>query len=219
MVGSIVNFSSASSHSAFPTRTISSVQASSVNALYGDPDLLIKEYFQASAEQRAKLRSVIASRFNSFKSILTVLGWTHLATTKDAYDGAVDLLAECQEIRLMEEACEYLLAVTTLANGDRDLQRLNLCERSWTVLLKGIGCAYRLRPQARLSLLQKIAGLLLQTINRRSLKAILLDSLAILFDEEVDKDWIRTYVEFLSQHDRDEYIRGYAEETLAELGC
>ncbi|MCU0548380.1 MAG: hypothetical protein MUC48_03445 [Leptolyngbya sp. Prado105] len=204
-----------SSHYMLPVS--GSIQAKSVNSLYGDPDLLIKEYFLASPEQRAKLRSSIAQRLSSAKSILSILGWTHLTTVKDVYDGAVDLLAECEDVRVFANACDCLLDLTHSSSRDSNLYRPEVYERSWDILIKGIGCAYHIQPQARLRLLQKLAMSLLPILNRRSIKATLLDVLAILFDQEgVNQHFIETYIQFFEQ-DRDEYIRNYAKETLAEL--
>jgi hypothetical protein len=217
MVGSIGYPSSMSSHYTFPVSGSSAVQSRSVNSLYGDPDLLIKEYFLSSPEQRAQSRREIAQRFSSEKSILSILGWTHLTTVKDVYDGAVDLLAECGDVLLFANAGDSLLTLTNLSMRDRDSYRLEVYERSWEILIKGIGCAYHIQPQARLRLLQKLAVSLLPILNRRSIKATLLDALANLFDQEgVNQHFIETYIQSF-EHDRDDYIRNYAKEILAEL--
>lgn len=214
MVGSGISLTSTSSHYTLPTYGSPRVQVSSVNSLYGDPDLLIKEYFYSSPEQRAKSRTALAQRLSSSRSMLAILGWANLATIKDAYDGAVDLLAECQTIQLLIDTSNYLLTSTSF--GVRDSHHLDLYERSWEILIKGIGCAYRLQPQARFRLLQHISLSLLPILNRRSIKAVLLDALAILFADEVDKDRVKAYIRSFEQ-DRDEYIRNYAKESLAEL--
>jgi hypothetical protein len=200
------------------THQASSSQASSSIELHSDPDLLIKEYFRASPPQRAKSRKLIAARLESSRSFLTILGWTHLASTKDRYDGAVDLLAECSNPALFQETSEYLITLSSLATRNNDLAKLEQCEKSWEVLLKGISCAYLIPTQTRLRLLQQVALPLLQLMNRRSIKAVLLDALAHIVDEGGEGlGWGKEYVRFLAETDRDEYIRTSAKEILTDL--
>lgn len=213
-----VNFIGQTSLASISSYSAVTNQASSVDALQGDPDLLIKEYFRASPKQRANLRKLIAARLKSFRSFLTILGWSHLPSTKDGYDGAVDLLAECGNHQLFQDTCDYLIAFSGLAIENHDSSKLEQCELSWGVLLQGIGCAYRLSPQTKLRLLQGVALRLPQLMNRRSIKAALLDALeTVLEDGGEGLLWGQEYVKFLATDDRDEYIRSYAQAILDNL--
>ncbi len=222
MVGAISNFSITSNQSNLSTYGVATVQATSVDALHGDPDLLIKEYFRSSPEQRAKSRAKVASLLKSYKSILAILELGYLSTTKDAFDGAVDLLAECKDFSLFGNTVNYLLPLSSWKMKDNSLQFINAHEIFWGILIKGIGCAYHLSSQSRLVLLHFIVVNLSPIMNRRSIKAVFLDSLANigvdLEEQEIEEqDWIKQYINWVARNDRDEYIRDYAQETLAEL--
>jgi hypothetical protein len=217
MVGT-VNFVGQTSQASISSYRAVTNQVSSVDALQGDPDLLIKEYFLASPKQRANLRKLIAARLKTSRSFLTILGWSQLPSTKDGYDGAVDLLAECHSQILFQETCDYLITLSRLANTNHDGAKLEQCEAFWGVFLKGIGCAYLLSPPTKLRLLQRVALPLQQLMNRRSVKAVLLDALEIVLEEGGEGlVWGKEYIQFLAEYDRDQYIRTYAQTILANL--
>lgn len=220
MVGT-VNFTNRSSQTNFSADNKSSVGSSSVDALHSDPDLLVKAYFRASPEERAKLRKLAAYRPQSGLSFKAILEQAYLPAHKDAYDGAVDLIAECASSRPFKEIADYLITMSSLASHHNDLPNLLHSEHSWEVLIQGIGCAYKLTSQTRLQLLRQIASSLFQIMHRRGIKAVLLDALANIADASdisIESDrWIRTYIQFIQAHDPDEYIRTYARNVLADL--
>lgn len=67
-------------------------KASSVVAFYSDPDLLIREYFLSSLEQRAKSRETIIKHIETLPSIFAILSWGASGKAREGYDGAVNLL-------------------------------------------------------------------------------------------------------------------------------
>jgi hypothetical protein len=202
-----------------PTATRRPLQSSSVDTLHGDPDLLIKEYFRSSPEQRAASRRLLASRFYSFKAIPIVLDWASQPNIHDAFDGAVDLLAECHDIALFKDAYEYLLALSRLFSDAKNPTKIAQCEQYWGVFVIGIGCAYHLAAAERLRLLQKIAtaSVFLPLLNRRSIKACIIDALENIADADGDRQWIEQYFQWLTKNDPDAYIQNYATEALSNL--
>ena len=50
-------------------------KTSSVDASYSDPDLLIREYFLSSSEQRARSRSVVSQHIKGITSVFAILSW------------------------------------------------------------------------------------------------------------------------------------------------
>jgi hypothetical protein len=221
MVGT-VNFTSRSSQINFSADNRSSVGSSSVDALHSDPDLLVKAYFRASPEERAKLRRLVAYRPQSWLSFKAILEQAYLPSHQDAYDGAVDLIAECASSHPFEEIFEYIMATSRLASQHHDRQKRLHSEYSWEVLIQGIGCAHRLTSQSRLRLLRQIARSdLFQIMNCRGIKAVFLDALTNIAESNglsiESARWIRTYVQFVQTHDPDEYIQTYAKDILVDL--
>jgi hypothetical protein len=202
-----------------PTATRRPLRSNSVDTLHGDPDLLIKEYFRSSPEQRAAARQTLASRFCSFKAIPIVLDWASQPNVNDAFDGAVDLLAECHDIALFKDAYEYLLALSRLFSDAKNAKKIAQCEQYWEVFVMGIGCAYHLAASERLRLLQKIAtaSVFLPLLNRRSIKACIIDALENIADADGDRQWIEQYFQWLTKNDPDAYIQNYATEALSNL--
>jgi hypothetical protein len=216
-----VNFTTSSSQPEFSAYSRSASGLSSIDTLHSDPDLLVKTYFRASPEERAKLRKLVAYRPQSWLSFKAILEQAYLSSHKDAYDGAVDLIAECASSHPFKEISDYLMTMSSLARHHNDVPNLLHSEHSWEVLIQGIACAYHLTSQTRLQLLRQIASSLFQIMNRRGIKAVLLDALANIADASdisIESDrWIRTYIQFVQEHDRDEYVRTYAKNILADL--
>ena len=195
----------------------SALKTTSIGAKYSDLDLLIREYFLASPSQRAKLRKLIFQNLNSWQSILAILSWSQNREASDAYDGAVDLLAECRDINLFRDSMQYLDTVTTLATYDTSngINKSNL-SHSLEVLMKGIACAYKIPALERFIVIQNSLSTVKDT-NKRNLKASFIDALLILSDE-IDIRPIRVLIgHFVSDNESDEYIRDYANEALQEI--
>jgi hypothetical protein len=192
-------------------------KSTSIDAYIGDPDLLIREYFHSNLHNRSKSRASIASRITTHLSLLEILKSSNQRTVNDnsVYDAAVDLLAEFNNIRLLRESAEYLSYLSAKYLPMRTL------ENYWSVLLKGISCAYRIPAQDRQKVIQdKSIFAHLISLNRRSIKSTLIDALSILADQDgVDKDLIKAaLLKFSSAEEQDLYVRQWANEALIEIG-
>ncbi|MBC1212931.1 hypothetical protein GNE08_01675 [Trichormus variabilis ARAD] len=192
------------------------INASYVNHKYGDPDFLIREYFLSSSERRNKLRGFIFTRLSSAKAIIEVLKWGISGKARDAYDGAVDLLAEINEINILKEASQYLEALSQLMINSVENRNILMLDPLWEILIKGTACAYRIPAEERFELL--LTFNLIALINqRRILKATFIDALLLLADE-IDTQRIKNAIaRFASGYETDQYIRNYAEEAIQEL--
>ncbi|HBL57245.1 MAG TPA: hypothetical protein DDZ80_01320 [Cyanobacteria bacterium UBA8803] len=194
--------------------TDSSLKTTSVDSRYSDPDLLIREYFTSSSAQRAKLRKLIFQKIKLWQSVLAILAWSIRKEVSDAYDGAVDLLAECTDIYFLQSAAQYLESASLLwGASSSNIGNWSRLDDSWEVLIKGIACAYQIPAQERFKLILNIV----QISNRRIIKAAIIDALVILSDE-MDAQAIKNVISrFASLHEADYYIRNYAEEALQGL--
>lgn len=197
-----------------PHAADSSLKTTSVDSRYRDPDLLIREYFRSSSAQRAKLRKLIFKKIKSWQSVLAILAWSRRKEVSDAYDGAVDLLAECTDIYLLQNAAQYLESASLLwGASSSNIGDWSSLDDFWEVLIKGIACTYKTPAQERFQLILN----LFSVSNRRSMKAAIIDALVILSDE-IDSQAIQNALSrFASLHEPDLYIRNYADEALQEL--
>ncbi|MCL1470774.1 hypothetical protein [Argonema antarcticum] len=166
-------------------------------------DPLIKEYFLTEPSLRAKRRKLTAQHINSIELVLEVLEWSNKRGVQEAYDGAIDLLSECGQI--------LLKVANTNARGnfsdDKDVLDL---EAKWEVLIKGIACAYKIKPEQRFNTITK----LIPQQNRRLVKAAIIDALTIL-QNEISQDKIEIHLAyFASDNESDKYIQKYAKEAM-----
>ncbi|BAU13031.1 hypothetical protein LEP3755_35670 [Leptolyngbya sp. NIES-3755] len=195
-------------------------RVSSVNAPYVEPDLRVRQYFLTYPQTRAKIRGAIAKSFTSVDSLLAIVAFGGNRNLEDAYDGAVDLLAECSGYLLWNTAIT-LLNLTQASLRYQSRSRIAEQEIFWEVLIRGIGCAYHVPAQDRLQMLGQLLAMssAAEILTRRVVKAAMIDSLRNLADDEgVDKSEIRAYIGlFVIPSERDQYIRTYAEEALEDL--
>jgi hypothetical protein len=197
-----------------PQSADNSLKTTSVDSRYSDPDLLIREYFLSSSAQRAKLRKLIFKKIKSWQSVLAILAWSRRKEISDAYDGAVDLLAECTDIHLLQNATKYLESTSLLwGASSSNIASWSSLDDFWEVLIKGIACTYKIPAQERFKLILN----LFSVSKRRSTKAVIIDALVILSDE-IDSQTIQDAISlFSSPHEPDLYIRNYANEALQEI--
>lgn len=180
-------------------------KASSVDALYCDPDLLIREYFLSPLEQRAVSRKTIISHIKTWQSVLVIVSWGASGKAQDSYDGAINLLAETKNFRLLEFATSG--AATYIGMLNKGLH-VNFAENCLEIIIKSIACAYQVDAKQRFALLSNFIHL----TDRRVIKATIIDALMIISDE-IDVTTIRDVINVFTT-DQDEYIRDYAEEAL-----
>ncbi len=191
-----------------------SIKTTSVDSLYtsSDPDLLIREYFLASHAQRAKLRKLVFQNTKSLSSILAILKWSRNKEVSDAYDGASDLLAECTDISLLQDAIQYLEAASLLISSSSNGKLSNL-DDFWEVLLRGLSYSHQIPAKDRFQLILNLFAV----SNTRIFKASIIDALIIL-SEGTDMEPIKDLLSrFSCSHEPDLYIRNYAEEALQEI--
>ncbi|MBW4519301.1 MAG: hypothetical protein KME16_06315 [Scytolyngbya sp. HA4215-MV1] len=198
----------------FSSQSYSSQKTTSVDSRYqeSDPDLSIREYFLASQVQRAKQRKRVFQTIQSWQSVLAILIWSKKRGIADAYEGAVDLLAECTEVHLFQETARYLEASNLLASRS-ETQSLSNLDDFWEVLIQGVACAAAIPVQERFNLILK----LFPSSQRRAIKAAIIDALVILSDEMNIPPIRNSLGRFTSVREPDLYIRNYAEEALKNL--
>ncbi|MBE9226261.1 hypothetical protein IQ264_12590 [Phormidium sp. LEGE 05292] len=207
--------STINSGKAFVNPGIKQGKTASTSSYYSDPDLLIREYFLSSPEQRAKSRKVIVKSISSLKSVIAVLKWGINGKARDAYDGAVDLLAEINDINLLTDTGKYLAALSELLINSPDNNMLMMLDSLWEIFIKGVGCAYHIPAEQRFRLLFN----LIPASNRRFFKATVIDAFLLIADE-MDTEPIKGAIgRYSSEYEADRYIRNYALEALEELSC
>ncbi|MBD2492431.1 hypothetical protein [Aulosira sp. FACHB-615] len=188
----------------------------SIDSYYKDPDLLIRSYFLSTPNKRTKLRKAVVRSFPSWRAVLEVLKWSINGKASDAHDGAVDLLAEIDNINFLIDTSKYLETSNELWSNTSNVNQLLKLDSCWEILIKAIACAYKIPAEARFELTLKLS--LIRAINtRRILKSTLIDALLLLADE-IDTEHIKNAIaRFASGYETDQYIRNYAEEAIQEL--
>lgn len=205
--------STINSGKAFVNPGIKQGKTASTSSYYSDPDLLITQYFLSSPEQRAKSRKVIVKSITSIKSVIAVLKRGINGKARDAYDGAVDLLAEINDINLLTDTGKYLAALSELLINSPDNNMLLMLDSLWEIFIKGVGCAYHIPAEQRFRLLFN----LITASNRRLFKATVIDAFLLIADE-MDNKLIKNAIgRYSSDYEADRFIRNYALEALEEL--
>jgi hypothetical protein len=174
--------------------------------LSGDPDLLIREYFLASPSKRRLMARKTAKQIKSVKAILAVMNLSLKKDIKEGFDGAVALLAECDEATIRALKSPQL---------DYSNRRHNLLdtEQKMEILITAIACASNISPRKRFNAVVK----LITPTQRRAIKAAIIDALIILSDE-FSIDAIKEYLNnYSSNCESDQYIREYANEALQDI--
>lgn len=190
--------------------TTGRTKTSSVDAYYSDPDLLIREYFLSSSSKRAKSRQTIIEHINSLpNSVLAVLSWGASTKARDSHDGAVNLLAETNNLALLEVL--GLAAKKVYIPMLENPSYRGFAETCLEILIKAIACAYRIDPRQRYRLIFDV----IPPTNRRAIKASVIDALIIIANE-IDVTTIKNAIERYT-FDKDQYICEYAKEALQEL--
>lgn len=172
-----------------------------------DPDLLIREYFITKPSDRKHLRKCTAKHINSVEAILEILEWSTKNYVQEGYDGAVDILAECNDVVLK-------VASQRLIDHIPNRSDISAQEEKWEVLIKGIACSQVISAQRRFNV---ITNLISETNNSRSVKAAIIDALLIM-QSEVDVNSIKSHLaSFLATNELDKYIQKSAKEAMEEI--
>ncbi len=189
--------------------SFSLAKTSSVDAAYSDPDLLIREYFLSSLAQRARSRPVVAQHIKGVEAVFAILSRGASGNARDGFDGAVNLLAEINDLDVLTSACRAVK--TYYPQMYANLSTRVFAERFLEILIKAIACAYKINANQRLGLLKHILTL----ANNRVTAASLIDALGIIADE-LDVNLVRDILEKFT-HNSDQYIRNHALEALQEI--
>jgi len=184
-------------------------KTSSINAYSSDPDLLIREYFLSSSSQKAKARKVIFQHISSWHSIVDILRWGANGKACDSYDSAVNLLAEIDSSVILETL--GLIANKLYIPMLDDFSYRGFAEICLEILIKAIACSSKIDPMQRYRLIFEV----IPPINRRNIKASVIDALLIMADE-IDLTTIKSSIGRFT-FDRDQYICDYAKEALKDL--
>lgn len=165
----------------------------------------IQEYFKSSSLERKALRTITADSIKSVNSVFEVLAWSTKTGIKDAYDSAVDLLAECDSITL---------EVSRFAMGE------NFSEKKVATLISGIARAKHIPLLERLQVILRYCQ-----SHKRMIKESVIESLALLADEVADDGQCITILPivkfylgwFASDKQPDQFIQRYAKDIIDEL--
>lgn len=173
-----------------------------------DTDLLIREYFLAKPDNRRKLQKHIAQHINSVEAILEILDWSTRSRVQEAYDGAIDLIAECSDVNIILKVVNQ-----KLINYDTNSSNILVLEEKWEVLIKGIAHNQNIPIKQKFSTITH----LIPGSKRRLVKTAIIDALLIMQDE-VDTNSIKEQLAiFVSSKESDEYIQEYAKEAMEEI--
>ncbi|GBF79759.1 hypothetical protein [Aphanothece sacrum] len=165
----------------------------------------IKEYFNASPQERVSIKKSCAKHIQTTEDVLTVLYLGNSPDFKDAYDGAVALLAECKQLVLSQSIQVFrqkLIHKYLVFTEEYKLE----------ILIKSVSCASLISSARKLEL---ITSLFVRNLGRLT-KLTLIDALIIL-EDEVNKKLIEVYLEhFTSDKESDEYVRVAAQKAISE---
>lgn len=171
-------------------------------------NLLIKQYFLASLEQRHNMTKNIIDSNKDAMFYLQVLYCGASGKYKESYQGAVNLLAEIDNSLLLNEICECAKIKYDLLIKQ---SKFNIAENYLDVLITAIACAYKINVNNRINLLVTFMPIL----DTRILKSAMIDNLGLIADE-LDNNVIKTEIsKFLL--DKDIYIVNYAKKALLDL--
>ena len=170
----------------------------------------IREYFSYKPSIRTKKREEYTSYIKSTEDVFKVLELGNGKEFFDAYDGAIDLLAECEEevlTKAVDVAKKRYISETTD-------EVAKSWEKNWDILIQGLTCALKIDVIQKITL---ILSLYLSPYKlSRLIKLTLVDAIV---DLEIDKDWaISSLQPFTSKmRESDDFIRQYAQEVIESL--
>ncbi len=166
----------------------------------------IQQYFKSSPQDRKSSRRLAADSIKSPNSVFQVLEWGIKTDICDAYDAAVDLLAESSDVTL--EVARFPA-----------LEHLIL-EKKVAILISGIARAKDIPLTERL----KVVLQHVQT-GKRMVKESIVDALFLLADETTENTVhrdilpvVKFYITwFASDQQPDKFIQRYARDIIDEL--
>lgn len=169
----------------------------------------IEEYFALKPSARKQLREKYTAYIKSAKDIVfNIVEFGNARNITDAYDGAVDLLAECDE-----DVLTYAIEVAREKHiSNKNLEIAQSWEQNWEILIKAVSCAIKIEPYKKMSLLLPLCD----SKNKLSIliKLALIDAIV---DLDIDQELIMVMLQiFKSERESDNFIRNYAIEQAEE---
>ena len=173
-----------------------------------DPDLLIKNYFSSSSEQRYKSRKYIIEQIKDVKPFLAILSYGASGEYRESYEGAINLLAETENYALLKEVSIHSF---TLYSSLLQQDGINIAENFLEILITAIALADKINVNDRFDLLVNV----IPKINSRMIKASMIDALGLIADE-MDLKTVKAEIKKFTL-DQDSYISNYAKEANKDI--
>ena len=170
-------------------------------------DPVIDQYFILAPEARPSIRRKTAARIRSFQAVFTVLDWSLRGDVTDAYDAAVDLLAECNDILI--RSLQYLYLEYPKVN--KGANQIDL-DTKLDVLISGLARASKPSAEARLKVVIQLAA-----SKSRIVKVAVIEAAAMLVNRRTGKSVKALLNWFASDKEADSYIRHCARNALDDL--
>jgi len=168
----------------------------------------IQEYFEHQPSIRAQRRQEYVTCIQSAQDIFDILELGNNKDILDGYDGAVDILAECDQ-NVIIEAIEIARKKYI---SDTNSQIAESWEQNWEILIKALSCALQIKSHQKMSLLLSLCDR--RNKLSRLIKLTLIDAIV---DLDLDPDLARVMLQiFISEGESDNFIRNYAQEQAVE---
>jgi hypothetical protein len=169
----------------------------------------IKQYFDLDLSSRAEKRQEYAIYIKSVEDVFEVLNSGNTKGIVEAYDAAVDLLAECDKnviIEAIETASKRFIS-------DKDLEIALSWEKNWEILIKGLACAIDLEPYKKMTVILSLCDRRYKL--SRLIKLTLIDAIV---DLDIDTDIAEVMLKlFSSERESDYFVRDYARKSVEGL--
>ena len=114
----------------------------------------MNEYFSCSPSIRAQKREKYAACIRCTDDVFKILDFGNTKNIIDAYDGAVDLLAECDENVIVEA----FHAAKKRYISDIKLKTARSWEKNWEILIKALSYGSKIKPHKKKSLLVSLCN-------------------------------------------------------------
>jgi hypothetical protein len=168
----------------------------------------IDEYFSCPPSIRAQKRKEYTAYIKSTRDVFKVLELGNTRNIVDAYDGAVDILAECDKDIITKA---FFIALEKYVSENR-LETSLSWEKNWEIFIKALSCGLKIKPYEKMSLLLSLCDSRYKL--SRLIKLTLIDA---IFDLDIDADLAKVMLQiFMSERESDTIVRQYAEQQAAE---
>ena len=169
----------------------------------------IKEYFSLKPSARAELRKKYSVYIKSKEEVFGILEFGNARSSViDAYDAAVDILAECDK-DVLTDAIEIARKKYI---SDKNFEIAQSWEKNWEILIKALSCALKIESYRKMSLLLSLCDP--RNKLSRLIKLTLIDA---IIDLDIDKDLAMVMLQiFMSERESDNLVRNYASEQAKE---